>query len=59
MKCYKLCELNKVECPVCDCRYWIDYDEDFAREEWRYLMMFNPDIDGITMVNMIKVFKIW
>ena len=28
MKCYKLCELNKVECPVDDCRYWIDYDED-------------------------------
>ena len=27
-KCFDACVDNDVSCPVKDCRYWIDYEED-------------------------------
>ncbi len=27
-KCFDRCIDNDVSCPVTDCRYWIDYEED-------------------------------
>tara|TARA_R110000824_G_scaffold70926_2_gene181826 strand:- start:776 stop:1093 length:318 start_codon:yes stop_codon:yes gene_type:complete len=27
-KCFDACVDNNVSCPVKDCRYWIDYEED-------------------------------
>lgn len=29
MKCSKLCRELKVSCPVKECRYWLDYPEDY------------------------------
>ena len=27
-KCFQMCVDNDVSCPVNDCRYWINYEED-------------------------------
>tara|TARA_Y100000593_G_C4149258_1_gene256239 strand:+ start:330 stop:638 length:309 start_codon:yes stop_codon:yes gene_type:complete len=27
-KCFDICRDKEVSCPVIDCRYWIDYEED-------------------------------
>ena len=27
-KCFQMCVDNDVSCPVDDCRYWINYEED-------------------------------
>ncbi len=27
-KCFQMCIDNEVSCPVEDCRYWINYEED-------------------------------
>lgn len=29
MKCSKLCRELEVTCPVKECRYWLDYPEDY------------------------------
>jgi len=29
MKCSKLCRELEVSCPVKECRYWLDYPQDF------------------------------
>ena len=27
-KCFDICKDKEVSCPVIDCRYWMDYEED-------------------------------
>lgn len=29
MKCSKICRKLEVSCPVKECRYWLDYPEDY------------------------------
>jgi len=28
-KCFDVCKDEDVSCPVTDCRYWMDYEDDF------------------------------